>query len=140
MQQRNIDILNRLEVIPSSWRRNVSWTFIGCSQPLSLSHFRHLRHRFLATKGPVSSRQTKRKNRLSQKRKGISRKVEMLHCIRRRRIRKTAYISSHGRLSTRWQLLASSVCNPVCDLFANKFQVFTNKAIFEDASLRLNQS
>jgi solute carrier family 35, member E3 len=32
------------------------------------------------------------------------------------------------------------VCNPVCDLFADKFQVFTNKAIFEDASLRLNQS
>jgi solute carrier family 35, member E3 len=28
----------------------------------------------------------------------------------------------------------------VCDLFADKFQVFTNKAIFEDASLRLNQS
>jgi solute carrier family 35, member E3 len=28
----------------------------------------------------------------------------------------------------------------ICDLFADKFQVFTNKAIFEDASLRLNQS
>jgi solute carrier family 35, member E3 len=32
------------------------------------------------------------------------------------------------------------VYNPICGLFADKFQVFTNKAIFEDASLRLNQS
>src|ERR1700734_4438428 len=106
MQQCNIDILNKLEVIPPSWQRNLSWTFIGCSQPLNLSHFRHLRHRFPATKGPVSSRKTKRKNRLSQERKRISRKGEMLYCTRSRRIRKIAYISSHGRLSTCWQLLA----------------------------------